>query len=178
MTMVRTFKSTATRMHTPRRSVLAAALSAVGLAAAGFTATAGLAAPPADRALAAPVASAAAVLPVADKAKLHLNHSSGSVIYEEGAATGQLPGTVATHFKLTARLSSITTIHPRGGGSITLSGKGVLHSSGAFSSFSETMTVISATGRYAHARGSCGLYGVVNRHNWTMTVQSTGRLTY
>jgi hypothetical protein len=164
--------------RTPGRA-FAPMLTALAMATLGVTAAPTDASPsiPSENAHATALAKAAGVIPVADKGHLHLLHSSGSLLYEEGSVTGQLPGGVKTHFKLTARLTSTTTIYPRKGGSITLSGTGVLHSSGAFSSFSETMTVVSATGPYAHVHGSASLYGVVNRHNFTMTVQSSGKLS-
>lgn len=40
------------------------------------------------------------------------------------------------------------------------------------------MTVNHGTGRYSHARGHGGFYGVVNRRTNAILIQTTGRLEY
>jgi hypothetical protein len=47
-----------------------------------------------------------------------------------------------------------------------------------YESFRGSLTVTGGSGRYAHARGRAGLYGVYDRKTGNLTVQTTGRLTY
>jgi hypothetical protein len=126
----------------------------------------------------APVASVARLLNVTDEAHLHVTGSSGALFSEEGSATGALPATVKVRFSVGATISGSFTIYPRGGGSISGRGSAHLHSTGAYASFGGSMTVNHGTGRYTHARGSGGFYGVLNRRNNALTIQTTGRLSY
>jgi hypothetical protein len=109
---------------------------------------------------------------------LHLTGTSGELIEEEGPATGALPGKVRVRFVVGTAVTGSFTIYPRGGGSINGHGSARLHSTGTYASFGGTLTVSRGSGRYAHARGSGGLYGTVNRHTDALVVQTTGRLSY
>jgi hypothetical protein len=123
-------------------------------------------------------ARAARTLNVSDEAHLHLASTQGEALFEEGPATGALPGTVKVRLTVGATVSGSFTIYPRGGGSITGRGSAQLHSTGAYASFGGSMTVSRGTGRYAHAHGHGGFYGTVNRRTDALVVQTTGRLTY
>jgi hypothetical protein len=129
---------------------------------------------------AAPSASARAahVVSAADTAYLHMVGESGSLIAEEGSATGGFPGKVKARFGIGATVTASFTIYPRGGGSISGHGSATLHSSGAYATFGGTMSVSHGTGRYAHAHGTGGLYGSINRRTYALTVQTTGKLYY
>ncbi len=122
-------------------------------------------------------ATTAHTLNVADTAHLHDVKSAGSALLEEGTATGGLPGPVKVEFVVGATVSASFTIYARSG-SIAGHGTGTLHSSGVYASFGGTMTVTHGTGRYAHARGHGGFYGVMNRNTYALTVQTTGKLSY
>jgi hypothetical protein len=119
---------------------------------------------------------AARALSVNDTAHLK-RKNSGSLILEEGQATGALPGSVKASFELGPTVKAVVTISTRSG---TLTGRcsAVLHSTGVYASFAGTITVTKGTGRYAKAHGNGGFYGVVNRHNYELTVQTTGHLSY
>jgi hypothetical protein len=155
----------------PRRraAALAAVLALVGCICV-YTAPA--------RVWAAPTARAARTLNVTDTAHLHLTGTSGSLLIEEGPASGALPGTVGVRFRIGATVSGSFTIYPRGGGSISGRGSATLRSSGTYASFGGSMSVSDGSGRYAKARGTGGFYGVVNRRTDELTVQTTGRLSY
>lgn len=119
-------------------------------------------------------AQSARSLSVNDTAHLTYRKSSG---LEEGTATGTLPGSVKIHFEIGPPVKATFTIStPRG--SISGAGTATLHSAGLYASFGGTITVTHGTGRYAHAHGHGGLYGVVNRHTYALTVQTTGSLSY
>jgi len=64
------------------------------------------------------------------------------------------------------------------GGSIVGHGSAVLHSSREFSSFGGSLSVDRGTGRYAHASGTGKLYGVIDRSNDALIVQTVGQLHY
>src|SRR5581483_5810265 len=125
-----------------------------------------------------PRGRAARTVNVADEAHLHITHSSGETLEEEGRAAGALPGTVRVRFRIGATISGTFTIYPQGGGSISGHGTGRLHSSGTYASFGGTTSVDHGTGRYAHIHGHGGFYGLVNRRNDALLIQTTGRLSY
>ncbi len=126
----------------------------------------------------APDARAARSLNVTDEAHLHVTRETGSTFYEEGSATGALPATVKVRFTVGTSISGSFTLYPRGGGSISGSGSAHLHSTGTYASFGGSMSVDRGSGRYAHARGRGGFYGVLNRRSSALTIQTTGRLSY
>jgi hypothetical protein len=124
-----------------------------------------------------PAARSARALNVNDEGHLHLVSESGSLLVEEGAAKGTLPGTVKVRFNIGAVVSAYFTIYTRGG-SITGHGSGTLHSTGSYASFGGSLTVTRGTGRFAHVRGTGGLYGAINRRTYALTVQTIGKLSY
>jgi hypothetical protein len=129
-------------------------------------------------AVAAGAASTARTLNVTDEAHLRLAGTSGSILLEEGPASGALPGTVRVRFTVSSTISGSFTIYPRGGGSISGHGSARLHSTGTYASFGGTMSVSHGTGRYEHAHGNGGFYGTVNRNTDALVIQTTGRLAY
>jgi hypothetical protein len=125
-----------------------------------------------------PTATAAHVLNVKDEGHLHEVGESGSDLVEEGPVTGTVPGRVKVNFNVGPTIYSSFTIYPRGGGSISGHGSGLLHSTGKWSTFGGTITVTRGTGRYAHAHGTGQMYGVINRKTYALTVQTIGKLYY
>jgi hypothetical protein len=122
-------------------------------------------------------ARAARTLNVSDQAQLHSARHSGSDLLEEGQAMGSLPGRVRANFNLGATVyASFTISTPYG--SISGSGSSKLRGTGVWDSFGGTVTVTHGTGRYAHAHGHAGLYGVINRRTYASRVQTTGALDY
>jgi hypothetical protein len=124
-----------------------------------------------------PAAHAARSLNVTDEAHLRYHESAGSSLIEEGNATGGLPGAVKVRFTVGPTVSATFTIATHSG-SLIGRGTGTLHSSGTYASFRGSMTITRGTGRYAHAHGGGGFYGVLNRRTYALTVQTTGRLSY
>ncbi len=120
----------------------------------------------------------AGTLNATDEAHLHVVNASGSQLIEEGLATGGLPGTVKVRFRVEATVSGTFTLYPHGGGSITGRARGALHSTTTYASFGGTLTITGGSGRYAHAHGTGGLYGTVDRRNDALVVQTTGKLYY
>lgn len=124
-----------------------------------------------------PSAHTAHSLTATDTAKLHLIRHSGSSLFEEGTATGTLPGSMRVYCNIGPTLTASFTVYVHGG-TITGHGSATIHGSGTYESFSGTLTATGGTGRYARAHGKAGLYGVFNRKNYDLTVQTTGKLDY
>jgi hypothetical protein len=122
--------------------------------------------------------ASARTLNASDEAHLHVVNASGSLLIEEGPASGGLPGKVKVRFNVSSTVSGTFTLYPRSGGSITGHAKATLHSTGTYASFAGSLTITGGTGRYTHAHGTGGLYGTVNRHNDAIVVQTTGKLHY
>jgi hypothetical protein len=120
-------------------------------------------------------------LSINDKARMRLTGGNGNTLIEEGKATGTLPGNA----KVSLTIANVTTakstfvVYPHGG-SIPGAGSVRLHpgQSGAYESFSGTLSVSHGTGHYAHASGSGKIYGVLDHSNDNAEVQVIGTLHY
>jgi hypothetical protein len=122
-------------------------------------------------------AHAARSFNVSDKAQLHCVRESGSDLVEEGEATGDLPGRVRAQFNVGATVYASFSIFTQYG-SISGRGSSKLGGTGVWGSFGGVITVTRGTGRYSHAHGHAGLYGVINRRTYASNVQTTGTLGY
>ncbi len=122
-------------------------------------------------------AIAARALKASDTARLHYISASGSLLYEEGGASGTIPGSMRVHFDVGATFTGSFTIYTRGG-TITGHGTATPHGSGIYESFAGTLVVSGGSGRYTHARGRAGLYGTFDRDSYGLVVQTTGTLLY
>jgi hypothetical protein len=125
-------------------------------------------------------ASATRVLSVRDQGRLRYVKSSGSVIIDEGQASGTFPGLVKVRFTYDGEptVSARFTIFGRGG-SISARGTARLSSPTSPSpSFAGTMTITGGSGRYAHVHGGGKLFGVYYRRSYGLTVQAIGSLPY
>jgi hypothetical protein len=109
----------------------------------------------------------------------HLRYltARGAYLLEEGSASGPLAGIVKARVRFTADISGSFEFYPHDG-SISGYGSATLHESGTYVSFGGTVTITGGTGRYAHAHGGGGLYGVYDRRTLALTIQTTGSLSY
>lgn len=122
-------------------------------------------------------ALAASTTPVKDTANLRLLKASGSVLIEAGKANGTLPGEVQVALKINGRNANSSFKFALQNGSIWGHASGKLKIGwGGYESFGGSLAVDGGTGRFAHASGSGGLYGTLDRNNYTMTVQVKGSL--
>jgi hypothetical protein len=124
-------------------------------------------------------AHASRTLSVTDTGHLRYNAkgSEGATLLEEGSATGALPGRMKAHLLIEASFTGSFVLYVNGG-SIKGRGSAKPSGSGRYESFRGSLTVTGGTGRYAHAHGQAGLYGVFDRKTYALTVQTTGRLSY
>lgn len=118
-------------------------------------------------------------LNVTDTGHLRYNaqESEGSLLLEEGSASGALPGRMRAHVNVGATFSG-SFVLLTSAGSIKGHGSAKPSGSGRYESFHGSLTVTGGTGRYTHAHGRAGLYGVFDRKTYSLTVQTTGRLSY
>jgi hypothetical protein len=125
------------------------------------------------------VAHSSRTLNVTDTGRLHYNarESEGATLVEEGSAKGALPGRMKAHLTIEASFTGNFVLYTNGG-SIKGHGSAKPSGSGRYESFRGSLTVTGGTGRYAHAHGQAGLYGVFDRKTYALTVQTTGRLSY
>jgi len=113
-----------------------------------------------------------------DNATLHLVHANGSTLYEQGQASGSLPGVIHAWLDIGAKFSGRFVFYT---GSGTISGDGAAKSHQGrypYVSFSGIADITSGTHHYIHTRGSLGFYGVLNRESDVVQFQTRGTLTY
>jgi hypothetical protein len=135
---------------------------------------------PAPRAHAAhngPSARTARTLNGTDSAHLHLVRQHEMIVFEEGAATGALPGHMRAQLDVGSVFTGTCTIYTSGG-TITGRGRATPHGTGRYQSFSGSLQIIGGTGRYAHAHGRTGLYGTFDRRTFSLVIQTTGAISY
>jgi hypothetical protein len=125
------------------------------------------------------VARVARTVDGADVAHLHLvRQREGEVLYEEGVATGSLPGHMRAELRVQPTvLTGRCTITTRDG-SITGEGHATPHGAGRYQSFRGTLLITKGTGRYKGIHGRAGLYGTFDRRTFALVVQTTGTLSY
>lgn len=124
-----------------------------------------------------PGAHTARTLDGTDTAHLHLVHQDEMLLYEEGAASGALPGHMRTELIVGSIFRGRCTIYAPGG-SISGRGSATPHGSGRYQSFSGSLLITGGSGRYAHVHGRTGLYGTFDRRSFSLVVQTTGDLSY
>jgi hypothetical protein len=155
------------------RAAIVVALAGV-LASGTLTTTAAVRAAGATR---APRAHAARRLKASDTAHLHYISASGSLLYERGAASGTLPGSMHVRVEVGATFTGSFTIYTLRG-AIKGHGSATPHGSGVYESFAGSLVATGGTGLYRHAHGRAGLYGTFNRKTYGLVVQTTGTLLY
>jgi len=114
---------------------------------------------------------------VNEDAHLRFKRSSGPELYEEGRTTGSLSGMMHAWLHASSTFSGSFVLYTRLG---QIRGHGIAtpHGSGRYQSFSGTTYITGGTGRYVHARGTGGLYGVFDRRTFAVLLQTRGRFSY
>jgi hypothetical protein len=157
--------------HQRKAATLTARATALAAIVAALLAQAGLANVPRAR--------SSRVLNATDTAHLKYNpkYSEGATLVEEGSANGSLPGKMRARLKIEGTFSGTFVLTTSGG---TIKGRGSAKPSGSgrYESFRGSLMVTGGTGRYSHAHGTAGLYGVFDRVKYQVTVQTTGSISY
>jgi hypothetical protein len=126
------------------------------------------------------IASATHAMRVRDEGHLRFVTDDATLIVDEGAVSGTLPGRARVYFTYNGspNVSARFAIHTAGG-SIDGSARCRLHNPNSPTpSFRGALQITGGSGRYAHASGSGELFGVFHRHGYGLVVQAIGRLRY
>jgi hypothetical protein len=124
-------------------------------------------------------AVAAKTITLNDTGRLHETSHRGFNLYESGAATGTIGGTVSLHLDVvsTNRVTAEITVHASGG-SMTGTASGAYRNNGSTASFSGTLSITRGTGKYSHAHGSgLSFSGTIQRASGSVTVRVNGHLS-
>jgi hypothetical protein len=160
------------RRHTARRFLVSAAcagsLVAAGALGVGVAGAAG------------PTAHAARTISLKETGNLRYSNKQGSVVKEQGYASGTLSGPIYLQLRLTSTksVSATVQVYPKGGllrGSASAS----YRNHGSYATFSGRMNISSGSGTYrkAHASG-LSFSGKINRSNSAVVVYVSGQLSY
>jgi hypothetical protein len=147
----------------------------VGVAVLGAVACASI-----PGALAARTPRVAAAGKMKEHVTLKIVKRTGSTKFEHaGRATGTVQGPVVSKITLSHSvvLRGTVTIDSSHG-KLRLKVDGRARSIAVRTKFNGTATVVSGTGRYAHASGKGTFTGVVNRTNWNATIDASGSMTF
>jgi hypothetical protein len=122
-------------------------------------------------------AVAAHALRGSETAHLHLVRADGADLLEEGFVSGRISGQMHARLHLGTTYTGSLTTYTRYG-SIKGHGGAVPHGTGRYQSFAGSIVITGGTGRYIHAHGRSGFYGVFDRRTYAVIVQTTGTLYY
>lgn len=122
-------------------------------------------------------AHAARALRAKDTAHLHFVSAKGSLLLDEGQATGTLPGRMKARVRIGATFSGSFTFYTATG-AIYGHGSATPHGAGQYESFAGFIVATGGTGRYRNAHGRAQLYGVFNRRDYSFVIQTAGTLYY
>jgi hypothetical protein len=123
-------------------------------------------------------AHAARTISGVDTAHLELRHQDETLLFEEGKATGVLPGRMRAQLRVAQHQFSGTCTIYTNGSSITGHGVATPKGSGRYQSFKGTLTITGGTGRFRGAHGQTGLYGTFDRRTFSLVIQTTGNFSY
>ncbi len=112
-----------------------------------------------------------------ETAHLRLVRQHEEHLYEQGSASGPLPGRMSASLTVGATFTGEFQIHTRAG-TITGHGTASPRGTGRYQSFRGTMIVSGGSGRYAHVHGRTQLSGSFDRRTFDVTIHTKGRLSY
>ncbi|HEX3691930.1 MAG TPA: hypothetical protein VHU13_01185 [Solirubrobacteraceae bacterium] len=140
-----------------------------------------LAAVPAQSAPGASQAAAGSARTVTlnESANLHLTSKHGFTFNEQGEASGTTRGMLYVHLTIvsSSRVTAEINFYPSNG-SISSRGSASYHRGRTNASFAGALSIVKASGAYAHAHGSgLGFSGTIQRSNDAISVHVSGRVT-
>jgi hypothetical protein len=118
------------------------------------------------------------VASVNDRAELHLVHTTGETLDEEGQAKGALPGAIQAKLRVGATFSG-TMVFSTQNGQIEASGTAQpRRGQGPIETFAGTAHITGGSGRYVHAHGGGGFSGSFDRRDYAVVLQTSGSFSY
>lgn len=128
-------------------------------------------------ALAVPASAAASSTSVNEWGDLRMQTHKGSTINEKGIGWGTFNCSVVISLTLSGTLVTASYTAYLKGGSISGTASAHIHSATTTAArFSGTISLRHGTGSRAHASGTAGFAGTINRTSYAMTTHITGRL--
>jgi hypothetical protein len=128
-------------------------------------------------ALAIPAPAGASLTSVNEYGSLRMQSHQGSTIDEKGTGWGTFNCSVVIALTLSGTLVTANYTAYLRGGSISGTATAHIHSATTTAAqFSGTISLRHGTGRRAHASGTAGFAGTINRTSYAMTTHITGRL--
>jgi hypothetical protein len=128
-------------------------------------------------ALAMPASAAASSTFVNEYGRLRMQTHKGSTIGERGIGWGTFNCSVVIALTLSGTLVTASYTAYLQGGSISGTATAHIHSATTTAAqFSGTISLRHGTGNRAHASGTAGFAGTINRTSYAMTTHITGRL--
>lgn len=124
-------------------------------------------------------AQAARTITLNDSAHLHKTAHHGLNLYESGATSGSIGGSLSLHLDVvsTNRVTAQLTVYTHGG-SINATASGSYRNNGATASFSGTLSISGGSGSYAHAHGTgLSFSGTIERSNDAASVRVNGHFS-
>jgi hypothetical protein len=108
---------------------------------------------------------------------LAMQHSKGATISEKGTGRGTFNCSVLIELTLSGTLVTAKYTAYLQGGSISGTATAHIHSATTTEAyFSGTISLSGGTGSRAHASGTAGFAGTINRTSYAMTTHITGKL--
>jgi hypothetical protein len=115
---------------------------------------------------------------VKDTVSTHLlSQQGGTLINEQGAATGTLKCPVTMELKLGLTEASITLTCKAKGGTLSGRGQSTFYVEGNVTHFSGTLAVTKSTGKYAHATADVRMRGTMQRGSFALAATLAGTLS-
>ena len=122
--------------------------------------------------------AAAHRIAVKDTVSTHLlSQQGGTLINEQGAATGTLKCPVTMLLKLGLTEANITLTCKAKGGTLSGRGQSTFYVEGNVTHFNGTLSVTKSTGKYAHATADVHMRGTMQRGSFALAATLAGTLT-
>jgi hypothetical protein len=108
-----------------------------------------------------------------------ISHQGNSLVNERGRGTGTYTCPVVVHFRVSYTTGTITLTCITNSGNVTGGGTVSYFTAGGVATFTgNRVSVMSGTGKYAHARGQLSVEGTMVRKTFAVVAYVRGPITY